>query len=250
VAQQDTFPYGPVELLLRALVEGGSGQGPRQGISDRALSRFLKRLDSVLTEWTELGRGVVETLVANALSKAAIRAFEATFDEWHDLLGVDLKPTQEMKARLVNWAKRRAAELVADIEEATRNQVADIITDGLEKGLSVREIMLNIRNYLGDTSRIAERAETIARTETSEALNRSILGANTLLGATEKSWVCCNDAMVCEDCWKNQEEGRIPMKKAFLSGHHRPPAHPFCRCGLFYFGVTWESALQALGLAS
>ena len=249
-AQQDTFPYGQVELLLRALMESGSGQGPRQGISDRALSRFLKRLDPVLTEWTELGGGVVETLVANALRKAVVHAFEATLDEWCHVFGLDFEPRPEMTAGLDTWAKGRAAELVADIEEVTRKQVADIITDGLEKGLSVREIMLNIRDYLCDTSRIADRAETIARTETSEALNRSVLDANKLLGATEKHWRCCQDLSVCMPCWKNDDEGPIPIGLAFPSKHQRPPAHPRCRCIVVYFGVTRESLLQALGLAS
>jgi hypothetical protein len=248
-AQQDTFPSGPVELLLRALIESGSGQGPRQGISDRALSRFLKRLDPLLTEWTQLGRGVVETLVANALSTAVVSAFEATVNEWCQVFDLDFEPTPEMTAGLGNWAKRRAAELVAGIEEVTSNQVADIITDGLEKGLSASEIVAKVREYLRDSSRIADRAETIALTETSEALNRSVLDANRLLGATEKHWRCCQDFRVCMPCWKNDDEGPIPIEEAFLSGHRRPPAHPRCRCIVLYFGVTRESLVQALGLA-
>lgn len=245
-AQQDTFPYGQVELLLRAVVEAESGQ--EQGISDKALAHFLDRLQPMLAEWTEAGHGAVEAPLAKALRKAAADAFETTFDMWHERLGLDLKPTPEMRAGLGKWAERRVAELAAQVGETTGKQIAGIITDGIQKGLSVREIMLSIRKYLRDTSRIADRVETIARTEASEAVNRSMFDANRLLGATGKRWGCQKDRSVCDACLRNDDEGPIPIEETFLSGHRRPPAHPRCRCIVVYFGVTRESLVQAVGL--
>lgn len=244
--QQDTFPYGQIELLLGALVETESGQ--EQGILDKAVAHFLDRLHPVLAEWTEAGHRVAEAPLANALRRAAIHAFETTFDMWHERLGLDLKPSPEMRAGLGKWAERRVAELAAQVAETTRKQIVDIITDGLEKEPSVRELMVSIRKYLRDTPRIADRVETIARTEASEAVNRSMFDANRLLGATGKRWGSQKDRSVCDACLRNDDEGPIPIEESFLSGHRRPPAHPRCRCIVLYFGVTRESLVQAVGL--
>jgi len=243
-AQQNTFPYGQVELLLRALVETEQ----EQDISDEALARFLERLKLVLAEWTEAGHKMVETPLAKALRKAAADAFETAFDMWHERLGLVLQPTPEMRAGLGKWAERRVAELAARVGETTRKQIAHIITDGFEKRLSAEEMMLNVRTYLRDISRIADRVETIARTEASNAVNRSMFDANRLLGATGKRWDCYKDRNVCDACLRNDDEGPIPIEETFLSGHRRPPAHPRCRCIAVYFGVTRESLVQAMGL--
>jgi len=245
-AQQDTFPYGQVELLLRALVETKSGQ--EQVISDKALAHFLDRLQPVLVEWTEAGHRAIETPLTKALRKAAVDAFEGAFGMWHERLGLELKPTPEMRAGLGKWAERKVAELGAQVGQTTRKQIAGTITDGIQKGLSVRETMLSVRKYLRDTSRIADRVETIARTEASNAVNRSMFDANRLLGATGKRWDCSKDRSVCDACLRNDDEGPIPIEEAFLSGHRRPPAHPRCRCIVVYFGVTRESLVQAMGL--
>ena len=243
-AQQDTFPYGQIELLLRALVETEQ----EQGVAGDGLGRFLERLELVLAEWTEAGNAAIETPLTKALRKAAVDAFETAFDMWRERLGLNLRPTPEMRAGLGKWAERRVAELAAQVWETTRKQIADIITDGFEKRLSAEEMMLRIRTYLRDNSRIADRVETIARTEASNAVNRSMFDANRLLGATGKRWDYSKDRNTCDACLRNDDEGPIPIEEAFLSGHRRPPAHPRCRCIAVYFGVTRESLVQALGL--
>ncbi|MCK5557731.1 MAG: hypothetical protein KAJ01_05105, partial [Candidatus Hydrogenedentes bacterium] len=146
--QQDTFPYGRIERLLNALVQSESGQGQGHGISGKAVARFLHKLDPVLVGWTESGSAAVDALLTRALHTAAVDAFRAAFATWDERLGVDLRPTPEMMVGPSSWAERRAAELAALIQETTRNRIAGIIAKGLERGLSGRAIIGNIRHYL------------------------------------------------------------------------------------------------------
>jgi len=73
------------------------------------------------------------------------------------------------------------------------------------------------------------RAETIARTETCDALESAFMDRAKDMGVTGKEWIVTDPCPICQ---ANGDAGAIPLNDVFPSGDMRPPAHPNCRCAL------------------
>jgi len=127
-----------------------------------------------------------------------------------------------------HWIKRRAATQVTNINETTRNRLARILIEGVDKGQSVPKIASNIRAEITDMSRY--RANMIAQNELNEAMSEASLRTYERLEVTHKSWSAALEP--CEICAANEAEGIVPIDHTFSSGHKRPPAHPNCLCTL------------------
>jgi SPP1 gp7 family putative phage head morphogenesis protein len=137
----------------------------------------------------------------------------------------------QVNDRAVAYAKARAAELVTGIDDATRNELKDIIADGLAENIGMDAIADNIRDAYAFSE---DRAELIARTEVTMAnQNGALEGMKLARGAgvkLTKSWV--PDADACPECEDNGNDGEIELEDQFSSGDDCPPAHPNCECSV------------------
>jgi SPP1 gp7 family putative phage head morphogenesis protein len=145
-------------------------------------------------------------------------------------LGVDLDQANE---RSVDWARDRAASLVTQIEENTRDMLRDTVAQAIEEGWSADELAHEIAGSIGFSD---ERAQTIARTETIAANNQGNLAAYKDAAAQGialmKEWLTAGDDLVSEECQANEDQGPIPLDDDFDSGDDAPPLHPNCRCAV------------------
>lgn len=87
---------------------------------------------------------------------------------------------------------------------------------------------------------IRERQETIARTEGAKAVNAARNEEAKSRGAKWKGWTTGHDERLCPVCAGNEAAGVIPIDAPFPSGVQHSPAHPRCRCTVFY--VTSDAA--------
>ena len=147
--------------------------------------------------------------------------------------------TNQVFQRAVDYAESRAAELVTEITDSTRDRLRQIIADGLEDNLG-RDAIIDLIEQ--DQSGLFDkyRAELIADYEIGSAN-----GVGALEGLEQaqeagvellKEWY--PDAEACPICQGNADVGPIPIDEQFPSGDDAPLAHPNCECSLL--GVVSE----------
>jgi plasmid stability protein len=143
-------------------------------------------------------------------------------------MGVDLEQVNE---RSVEWAKERAASLVTQIEENTRDMLRDTVAQAIEEGWGAPELAANISASIGFSG---DRASTIARTEIIASNNQGNLAAYKDAAAQGinvlKEWLLGDNP--CEICEDNAADGPIPVDDEFSSGDDAPAAHPRCECSI------------------
>lgn len=130
--------------------------------------------------------------------------------------------------RAITWADAHAAELVTEITDVTREQIRDVVTQGVASGASNDEIASTLEDAYAFSR---ERSMLIARTETSFAENRGTLEgwqATDLVTGKES----LPDVDPCPICQANAAQGVIPIDTDFQSGQPGPPYHPNCECTL------------------
>ena len=132
--------------------------------------------------------------------------------------------------RAVEWARNRAADLVTQIEENTRDMLRTTVTQAIQEGWGAKELARHIEDSPGFSP---YRSEMIARTEVIRANNQGNLAVYKETGvATGKEWLTAGDDLVEEICQDNQDQGPIGIDDDFDSGDDAPPAHTNCRCSL------------------
>jgi SPP1 gp7 family putative phage head morphogenesis protein len=143
--------------------------------------------------------------------------------------------------KAVDYANARAAEMVGmkwvdgelvdnpnaewRIDEATRELLRADVTDAMESGMSNDDLATQLEDSYAFS---ADRAETIARTETAYADVQGNLAGYTEAGVDQKQWVTGDGC--CDDC--DALNGVIvDMDEDFPDdGGDGPPLHPNCRC--------------------
>lgn len=179
--------------------------------------------------------GPIETAAAAAIDAAAQhRVAEFGIDYAFDL----------KNPRAIAAIKDRAAAAVANIDATTRDEIARIITQGMEEGYNyqkvARQIVAKYEEFgLGKPqAHIRNRAELIAVTEAAEAYetgNRLVIDEMTAVGLEmEKQWSTVGDDRVSAGCRENSQAGWIPVDQPFPSGHQHAPRFPGCRCAILY----------------
>jgi hypothetical protein len=129
--------------------------------------------------------------------------------------------------RAAAYAKQRAAELVTDIDDSTRDMLRSVIADGLEAGAMREDIIADIiaLDIFSD-----DRATLIADTEVAMANGQGALAGYKEAKAAgvklKKIWVCDSDP--CPICEENQDAGEIDVEDQFPSGDDSEIAHPNC----------------------
>jgi hypothetical protein len=146
--------------------------------------------------------------------------------------------------RAVQAIKDRGAAAVTEIDATTRDEIARIITQGMEDGYNYQQVARQIVAKYDEfgvgkpQAHIRNRAELIAVTEAAEAYetgNRLVVDEMTAIGLEmEKAWSTVGDERVSEGCIANAAVGWIPVDQAFPSGHQHAPRFPGCRCAVLY----------------
>lgn len=147
--------------------------------------------------------------------------------------------TKQVNQRAVAWARERAAEMVSQITETTRDMLRAAIADGLAENLARDQIISDIM----DTSDVfsEKRAEFIADTELTNASSQgSLMGMKVAQenGVKLGKYWDCNDEP-CPICQGNEDAGVIGLDETFPSGDDAPQAHPRCECVLL--GITSDA---------
>ena len=145
-------------------------------ISDKALKKTIKQLHVAL--------GTKMALIAEKDVKKGVKGYYAPFEQKSaktDLFAYVILQYLETKG---------LDQLAADITDTTKNQIRNYLLQGVEKNLSISELIPMLR-----VSGITDyRAELIARTETSRAANvGSMVGAMSTGLVTVKEWIATKD---------------------------------------------------------
>ena len=112
-----------------------------------------------------------------------------------------------------------------------RGRVGALVSETISKGEALGVLSKNLR---ADFAFSAERARTVARTETAIALGQGQKDGAKSQGRSQKRWVSQGDGDVSELCYQNDQQGWIPIDEAFISGDDTIPQHPNCRCNVQY----------------
>lgn len=187
-------------------------------VSVELVARILEALD--LGNWDSLTDDV-KAQIETILKDAGIEALAQ--------VGIsDSAITEVVNERAVEYAKERAAELVKNIRESTRNMLRADIAEAMADGWSNDELRDAIMDNYGFSP---ERADVIARTETAYAdVAGNLEGYRASGVVTRKKWItgagCCdlcdalNGVTIDLDEDFDTEDGPIDG----------PPYHPNCRC--------------------
>lgn len=143
------------------------------------------------------------------------------------------------------YAANHAASFAKQNNAASVRELRRILSQGIEKGLSLSEIEKNIANH---TVFNRSRAKIIARTETARAFTEGELQAMEQSDSVEgKKWLKAPMACpFCEDAAKKTADGPIGVRDPFYAAGvinvggkkltvgeiQAPPLHPNCRCGI------------------
>ena len=145
-------------------------------ISDKALKKTIKQLHVAL--------GTKMALIAEKDVKKGVKGYTGPFEQKSaktDLFAYVILQYLETKG---------LDQLAADITDTTKSQIRSFLMQGVEKNLSISELIPLLRQ-----SGITDyRAELISRTETSRAANvGSMVGAMSTGLVTVKEWIATKD---------------------------------------------------------
>ena len=127
----------------------------------------------------------------------------------------------------MDYASKHTATLIKGLNDETANRMRTVISNAIKEKRGIDGLARDIRKQFNDMSRV--RSQTVARTETCDALENSFMDRAKDLGVTGKEWIVTDPCPICE---ANGNAGIIPINDLFPSGDLRPPAHPNCRCAL------------------
>ena len=127
----------------------------------------------------------------------------------------------------MDYASKHTATLIKGLNDETANRMRTVISNAIKEKRGIDGLARDIRKQFNDMSRV--RSQTVARTETCDALENSFMDRAKDLGVTGKEWIVTDPCPICE---ANGNAGIILINDLFPSGDLRPPAHPNCRCAL------------------
>ncbi len=185
---------------------------------DSLLAVFQDRLEAMLT-----GRAVIAYLRGSA-----------RMVEWGRTKTTDRPiyfegpPMQEA----INYASKHGAKLVTGMAEETKQQLAQVISDGIKEKRGIPGLARDIRNQFEEMTKL--RSQIIARTETADALEQSFMDRSKDIGVTGKEWITTDPCPICEEFGDMEP---VPLDYEYVSTVsdvrvERPPAHPNCMCSL------------------
>jgi len=201
-----------------------------------------RQLDTLLAGWLDRDSAAFVMALAAALAAAALAGYRAALQPWLDHFGVEGVPALDAPEEILEWAAQRAADLLHEIKEEIRGKIKRIIVEGRSAGRSKEETIRRIRKTLEDS----DIAGTRARDEAHRAVHHGALNLHKALAAARKEWITRHDERVCRQCRVNEAAGPIPLSERFPTGHEYPPAHKYCRCRLWFSGVSHDGLFRFL----
>jgi SPP1 gp7 family putative phage head morphogenesis protein len=116
---------------------------------------------------------------------------------------------------------------IKGIDDTTLDRIGTNLADALNTGSAFTTLADTLlRDNMLNTINDPQRAQTIAVTEMSRALNTSAMNSYKEYGVEKVEWLALEP---CDDCEENDGEVRA-IDEDFPSGDTEPPVHPNCRC--------------------
>lgn len=181
-------------------------------------------LDPILAQF----QGPLETELAGELAEAYLQG-DAQMVAWgRTKAGIPIAYEGPPIQKAIDWSAKHGAKLVTRMVEETKQQLAQVISDGIKNKRGIPGLARDIRGEFTKMSRY--RSQLIAKTETANALGEAFTDRGKAMGITGKRWVTVGDDRVSDGCLENEAAGDIPFDKPFPSGDMTPPRFPGCRC--------------------
>lgn len=168
------------------------------------------------------------SVVGDAASAGLEKAYIESYGDEAKFAGLDME-IEVVNEAAARYAEDRAAQLIQDISDTTRDSLRDSVSSAIKDGQTSSQFA----DTLVDSYDFSEaRAETIARTELAMANVQAHVDASSAAGAVGKRWLLGDDHddnSPC-DCTDNAEEDVIAFDEDWASGDDWPPSHPNCTC--------------------
>jgi SPP1 gp7 family putative phage head morphogenesis protein len=200
----------------------------REAVSTRNRLHQLLNLAKIKRQFTETMKPLLTEVVTNAVKngKDLIKPDNPHTDSIKVSPPID-KPAQSV----LDWLTGRMVLIAGLTSQETMYELAGILNDGFEQGLSMDDIAENITNATGFS---AMRATRIARTEIMSASNAGAVSGYQSMGVNKVEWWTSEDERVCPEC--NDLHGFV-CTVAESYGVAKPHLGINCRCvWLPYFG--------------
>jgi SPP1 gp7 family putative phage head morphogenesis protein len=180
-----------------------------------------------LSGWAVITDGPIQDIIRELAQDAGYEALlQIGISQGEGAGGI----TDLVNERGVAYARERSAELVTMIDESTREMLRGDVETAMQEGWSTDMLARQIEDNYAFS---ADRAETIARTETAFADVAGNMDGWRASGVVEsKQWILGEGA--CDDC-QELEDIIVGLEDSFdfVDGPiEGPPAHPNCRCDL------------------
>ncbi len=210
----------------------------RQALDQEGI-KSSKQIKARITSIQKL-RPNMERIVKRNLQSNIVDVVAEGAEGTRSVLGTSFGLTND---EAVSFASKHTSVLAGEIAENSVDTVQGIISDGISNGVPVKEVRKRLETTFTDWS--ANRAETVARTETLRAANMGSLEVLKKGGVGYKQWIAASDA--CADCLSLHEEV-YPVEENFMNKGDvfatadkspnvndymsipTPPIHPRCRC--------------------
>jgi SPP1 gp7 family putative phage head morphogenesis protein len=239
-AHRDDYTAEAVKLVVGEIDDIEPGRDElEQEIAD-SVQAFLAEQSTRIAETTRLGAEpdndfwdreavLLVALLLPFLERSAELGIEVTVTEIITplALGVDAN----VNAAAAQWARTHALELAKDLNSTTRFLARTKIQNWLAKGTGEISVLIDDLNTVISPR---WRAELIARTETTRAINQAArLVAQDQAAVKRLVFYTRLDERVCPLC--SPLHGKKANKDGvFPGGFTGPPIHPRCRCRLAY----------------
>ena len=130
----------------------------------------------------------------------------------------------------IEWAEKRAAELVTQMDAETKRRLAQVVSDGIKNKRGVPGLGRDIRKTFDNMTKY--RSDLIAKTETRNALFQASHDRMIDMGITGKEWVLGAGGIEgnCPQCQANAAVGIIPVENEFPNPEGS--IHPGCTCAI------------------
>ena len=192
---------------------------PLKSDIDDILEPLLATFDSRLTATVE---GELTTI--HVSGTAEMIAYGKT------KLGVPIAYEGPPVQAAIDFAKKRGAQLVTQMDEETKRRLAKVVSDGIKNKRGIPGLSRDIRTTFDDMTKY--RSQLIAKTETRNALFSASQDSMVDMGIEGKEWVlgAGGESGNCPDCEANAGVGVIPVSDNFP--YPQGDIHPGCTCAI------------------
>lgn len=247
------------KAVLDAFTAASSATRRGQGMNERTL----------MSVWAEEAVPRIDAAMKDMQQSIIIGAGKKTLDQ---VKAGESWRFDAVNPRAVAYVQAHTAELIVDITRTQREAIRQAIGRVIGAEISATTAEKHIRSVIGLTPRmesaawsfrartmaqgipvrradrlfesyrtklVKARAETIARTETIQALSagrveawQQAIDAGVLPAGSEKKWIVTGDDRLCPVCRAMTGERADMEGGTFSGGVLFPPRHPRCRCAV------------------